>query len=67
VSATGDRLEILRAEARFHRERYELYRARGYGMRPVSETRLRELERARDQSQARLEHAEREQRKGASD
>jgi hypothetical protein len=60
VTAAGDRLEILRAEARFHRERYELYRARAYGMRPISEKRSRELERARDQAAERLAHAERE-------
>jgi hypothetical protein len=63
VTAADDRLEILRAEARFHRERYELYRARAYAMRPMSETRARELKRARDQAAERLAHAERERSK----
>ena len=57
------RLEILRAEARYHRERHELYRARFYGMRPTSETRMRELERARAQAEENLARAERERAK----
>jgi hypothetical protein len=52
------RLEELRAEARFHRQRYDLYRARAYGLRPVNETRLRELERAAAGAEERLRHAE---------
>ena len=39
------RLEDLRAEARYARERYDLYRAKMYGLRPTTITRLRELER----------------------
>ena len=53
------RLEALRADARYHRERRDLYRARAYGSRPTSPQRLRELERACEQSEARLREAER--------
>jgi len=54
------RLEDLRAEARYHRERYDLYRAKVYGPRPTSMTRLRELERAHNAAKARVAQAERE-------
>ncbi|MDX6719945.1 MAG: hypothetical protein QOJ63_2199 [Solirubrobacteraceae bacterium] len=49
-----DRTEDLRALARYARERLDLYRARSYGPRPTSETRLRELERQSEQAVARL-------------
>jgi hypothetical protein len=39
-------LERLRDEARYRRERLELYRARLYGGRAVSQSKLRELQRA---------------------
>ena len=35
-------IEQLRAEARHHRQRLELYEARSYGPRPTSVVRLRE-------------------------
>ena len=38
-------LERLEAEARYHRDRLALYRARVVSGRPTSPTRLRELER----------------------
>ena len=50
-------LEELRAQARFHRQRYDLYRARAYGLRPVNPARLRELERAAVAAEERLAHA----------
>ena len=53
-------LEDLRAEARYARERYDLYKARTFSGRPTSPARLRELERASDRAQARLDWAERE-------
>jgi hypothetical protein len=53
-------LDELRAEARYHRERYELYRAKAYALRPVSMARLRELERAHAAADARLHRAEQE-------
>jgi hypothetical protein len=57
----ADRLEELRAEARYRRERYELYKARIHGPRPSSPARLRELEREARAAEERLRHAEREQ------
>jgi hypothetical protein len=58
--ADAPRIAELRAEARYARERYDLYRAKTYGPRETSANRLRELERAADAAQARLAHAERE-------
>jgi hypothetical protein len=49
-----DRTEELRELARFARARRDLYRARAYGPRETSATRLRELERLSDQADARL-------------
>jgi hypothetical protein len=51
------RIEELRAEAHYHRQRYDLYRAKAYGMRPVSPTRMRELEHAAVEAEERLAHA----------
>lgn len=50
--------ERLRDEARYRRERLELYRARLYGGRAASQTKLRELQRASDGAAARLRRAE---------
>ena len=52
------RIEEMRAEARYHRERYDLYRAKMYGQRPSSEGRLRELERVCLGAESRLKAAE---------
>jgi hypothetical protein len=52
-----DEREQLRNEARYRRERLELYRARLYGGRAVSQSKLRELQRASDGAAARLERA----------
>ena len=54
------RIEELRAEARYARERYDLYRAKMYGLRPTSITRLRELERIHQGADARLRRAQQE-------
>ena len=51
---TGSDVTLLEAEARFHRERLALYRARRYAGRPTSETRFRELVRAVDVANGRL-------------
>jgi hypothetical protein len=51
-------LDELREEARYRRERLELYRARMYGGRARSEYRLREYERASEGASARLRRAE---------
>jgi hypothetical protein len=53
-----DQIADLRAEARHARERYDLYRAKMYGSRPTSMTRLRELERVSAAADARLLNAE---------
>jgi hypothetical protein len=54
------RIEDLQAEARYHRERYDLYRAKMYGPRPTTMARLRELERAHHGAEARLHRADQE-------
>jgi len=51
-------LDDLRAQAQYARERYDLYKARAYGQRPTSEARMRELQRAWEQAEARLHAAE---------
>jgi hypothetical protein len=53
----AQRLEQLRAEARYHRQRLDLYRARLYGGRPLSPARLEEFQRASDDAAARLRKA----------
>jgi hypothetical protein len=50
--------ERLRDEARYRRERLELYRARLYGGRAASQAKLRELQRASEAAAARLARAE---------
>jgi hypothetical protein len=50
----ADRLDELREEARYRRERLALYKARLYGGRARSESKLRELQRASDGADARL-------------
>ena len=60
VTSESSRIEDLRIEARYRHERYDLYRAKMYGVRPTSLARLRELERAHQGADARLRHAERE-------
>jgi hypothetical protein len=54
---TSVRLAELEAQARHARERYDLYRARAYGMRPTSAARMRELERQRDHAEAAYQFA----------
>lgn len=58
------RVGALRAEADYHRSRYDLYRAKMYGSRPTTMTRLRELERAHLGADARLRRAQEEERPG---
>jgi hypothetical protein len=55
-------LEELRSDARYSRERVDLYRAKTYGPRPTTPARLRELERIAQAAEARLRHAEVEAR-----
>ena len=54
------RIQALRAQARYHRERLDLYRAKLYALRPTTMTRLRELERIDRDAEARLRGAEQE-------
>jgi hypothetical protein len=51
-------IEELRAEAHYHRQRYDLYRAKVYSLRPTRPARLAELERACNAAEARLSRAE---------
>ena len=53
-------LEDLRAEARYRRDRYDLYKAKVYAGRPTSPARVSELARAYDRAKARLDWAEQE-------
>ena len=56
---TDHELAALEADARFHRERLALYRARRHSSRPTSEGRYRELEHASRLAEGRLLHARR--------
>lgn len=55
-------LDDLRAQARYARQRYDLYKARAYGQRSTSPARMRELQRACEQTEARLRAAEAQER-----
>jgi hypothetical protein len=55
--AAVSELARLEAEARYHRDRLALYRARVYASKPTSSHRLRELERAVAYADERLERA----------
>jgi hypothetical protein len=50
-------LRELEAEARYARERYQLYNARSYSSRLTSTARLRELKRSSELAQIRLDRA----------
>ena len=54
------RLEELRVDVRYHRERRDLYRAKVYGPRPTSPVQLKKLERDCMLSEVRLRRAEQE-------
>jgi hypothetical protein len=58
TSARDDgRIADLRTQADHARRRIDLYRARAYGLRPVSHSRLRDLERQAESATARLRAA----------
>jgi hypothetical protein len=57
VSSGSPSIEALEAEARYARERYQLYLAKTYGPRPTSTARLRELQRIHEGAEARLRRA----------
>ena len=50
----GPTPDQLRVEARYHRDRLTLYRARALTGKPTNPTRMRELELAAEKSEARL-------------
>ncbi|HEX3294003.1 MAG TPA: hypothetical protein VHR38_09730 [Solirubrobacterales bacterium] len=52
------RIDELKLDARYHRDRRDLYRAKMYGPRPASLVQLKELERACVLSQSRLRRTE---------
>jgi hypothetical protein len=52
-----DRLEQLRAQAAYARQRRDLYRAKMYGPRPSTPQRMRELERELELADERLKSA----------
>jgi hypothetical protein len=47
----------IQAEARYARERYQLYKARTYGPRPTDPARMRDLERSCELAEQRLRAA----------
>jgi hypothetical protein len=53
----AERLDELRTEARYHRQRLDLYRARFYGGRALSPARLEEFQRTSDAAAERLRQA----------
>jgi hypothetical protein len=56
-TAINARLAELKAEERYARERYQLYKAKAYGSRLTSPGRLRELERRSKLAKGRLDAA----------
>jgi hypothetical protein len=56
-------LEDLRLQAQHARRRYDLYKAKAYGQRPTSPARMRELQRACEQAEARLLAAQAQERR----
>ena len=61
------RLDELRMQAQYARQRYDLYKAKAYGPRPTSATRMRELERECARAEAALRFAEAEEKRAAAD
>jgi len=58
MTTDADRLARLRMDARYHRERRDLYRAKMHSPRATSPERMRELERSCEQAAERLRSAE---------
>ena len=61
------RLDDLRAQAQYARQRYDLYRAKAYGKRLTSPTRMRELERECARAETNLRFAEAEAKRAAAE
>jgi hypothetical protein len=51
------RLDELQAQAQYARQRYDLYKAKAYGPRLTSPSRMRELEREASRTEANLRFA----------
>ena len=60
-------LEDLRAQARHARQRYDLYNAKAYALRPTTDSRMRELQRECEGAEARLHAAEAAERRRSAD
>ena len=56
-------LDYLRVQARYARERFDLYKATVYGPRPTSPARMRELQRECERAEARLRAAAAQRRR----
>ncbi len=56
----ADELAALKADARYAKEKLDLYRAKAYGGRETSPVRMRELQRHADETLERLRFAQRE-------
>jgi hypothetical protein len=57
MASGAERIDELEAEARYARQRLDLYRAKTFGPRPTSPVRMRELEREADGAEQRLRRA----------
>ncbi len=62
-----DHMDDLRAQAQYARERYQVYKAKTHGQRPTNPERLRELQRASEQADARFRFAQAEERRASED
>lgn len=65
-AVSAARLDELRTQAKFARERYDLYKAKSYGPHLTSPARLRELERESARTAANLSFAKSEAVRGAA-
>lgn len=63
LGTSAARLDELRAQARYARQRLDLYKAKAYGSRLTSPTRMRELEREAARTEANLQFAKAEARR----
>ena len=57
AKASAAHLDELSGQARYARQRYDLYKARAYGPRLTTPARMRELEREASLAEARLRFA----------
>jgi hypothetical protein len=61
-----EHLNDLKAQARYARERYQLYKAKSFGQHLTSPARLRELQRSHERAEARLRAAKIEEQRAAA-